>query len=597
VKGFHGRILHVDVTEPRHWVEQLPDEIPLRYLGGRGLGSYLLQRELQPGINPLSPDNVLIVATGPASGTAVPGASRYGLFSRSPLTGAYADSTSGGRVAPQLSRTGYDAVIIHGASPSPIYVEISDRDVRFHSASDLWGMDTYEAEEEVLSRTAVPQAQAVVIGPAGENLVRIACVENNKWRSAGRTGMGAVLGSKRVKGLVFHGHTERPVADPPGLEAFVKAMREKGKASPSTANFYTYGTPMTVTVTNTRGTFPTRYWTAGSLPTWKNIGADYLVENFRVRPRACPGCFLACGKVSTVLKGRHKGLTIEGPEYETIYALGGLCAIDSLEEIAYLNDLCDRYGLDTMSAGNLAALIMEANERGLAKEQARRNERGRPGLPPLRYGDAEGVATLLRQIAFREGPGSVLANGIVPASKAWHLEDLAIHVKGLEPAGYDPRVMKGMGLAYATSPRGACHLRATFYKYEFAGMIPPEQVEGKAEMFIEVEDRMTIMDTLILCRFFRDLYTWDELQLLVGLTTGIVLDRPALRRIANDITSLTRCFNLREGFGRADDALPARLHDESVDGHTLTREELGLMLSDYYRLRGWDTEGRPTCMH
>jgi len=583
MKGFHGKVLHVDVTEPRHWVEDLPDEILLRYLGGRGLGSYVLQRELRPGTDPLGPDNVLIFTTGSATDTTIPGSSRYGLFSRSPLTGTYAESTSGGRVAPQLSRTGYDAIVIHGASASPVYLEVSDQGVSYHDATHLWGMDTYAAEEEILTRTAVPQAQAAVIGPAGEKLVRIACVENNKWRSAGRTGMGAVLGSKKVKGLVFHGHTERPVADPTGLDAFVKALREKGKGSPSAVNYSTYGTPMSVAATNTRGAFPTRYWSAGTLPGWKNIGADYLLENFQVRPRACPGCFLACGKVSTVLKGRHKGLTIEGPEYETIYALGGLCAIDSLEEIAYLNDLCDRYGLDTMSAGNLAGLIMEANERG------------RPGLPPLHYGDVEGVATLLRQIAYREGPGSVLADGIVPASKAWHLEDLAIHVKGLEPAGYDPRVLKGMGLAYATAPRGACHLRATFYKYEIAGMIAPEQVEGKAELFVEIEDRMTIVDTFVLCRFFRDLYGWDELQTMLRLTTGLALDRPALRRIANDITGLTRCFNVREGLGRADDMLPARFHDEPVDGHSLTREEMALMLSDYYRLRGWDEEGRPVC--
>lgn len=580
IHGFHKKLLYLDVTQRRYQVEELPENFLRRYLGGRGLGSYLLWRELHAGTDPFSPDNVLILATGPLSGTNFPGASRYELFSRSPLTNAFAESSAGGRVATQLSRTGYDAIVIRGASPSPIYLEISDEGVGFQDASPFWGMDTYYAEEAILAQVAAPHAQALVIGPAGENLVRFACVVNNKWRSAGRTGLGAVLGAKKIKAIVFHGRKERPLADPTGFKDYLRAFRAKGLQSPSAANYSRYGTPSMVAVTNTAGAFPAYYWTAGTLPGWEKISADALLENLEVRPHACPGCFLACGKLSTVKEGRHKGLTIEGPEYETIYAFGGLCAITSLEELVYLNDLCDRYGLDTMTAGNLAGLVMEATRRGRLNF-------------PLQYGDAEGVATLLRQIVNREGAGAILADGIVAASRAWNLEDLAIHVKGLEPAAYDPRVLKGMALAYATSPRGACHLRATFYKYELSGQIDADQVEGKAAMFVEIEDRMTMMDTLILCRFFRDLVPWEELQNIIRLTTGLDFDLPALRHIANEITTLARCFNVREGFGYADDLLPARFHDEPIDGHLITRAEFAMMLSDYYRLRGWDERGSP----
>nr|MBC7245803.1 aldehyde ferredoxin oxidoreductase family protein [Chloroflexota bacterium] len=578
--GFHHKLLYVDVTNRYHRVVELPDVILRRYLGGRGLGSHLLWQELHAGTDPLGPDNVLILTTGPLTGTNFPGASRYEIFSHSPLTHAFSESSAGGRVATQLSRTGYDAIVIRGASDSPIYLEISDTSIDFRDAIPFWGMDTYRAEEAILAQVVAPHAQALVIGPAGENLVRFACIVNNKWRSAGRTGLGAILGAKKIKGIVFHGQRERPLADPTGFEAYLRAFRAKGLSSPSAANYSRYGTPSMVAVTNTAGAFPAYYWSAGSLPGWEQISADALVENLDVRPHACPGCFLACGKLSTVREGRHKGLTIEGPEYETIYAFGGLCAITSLEEIVYLNDLCDRYGLDTITAGNLAGLVMEATRRGRLNFS-------------LQYGDAQGVATLLEQIVNREGPGAILADGIVAASRAWNLGDLAIHVKGLEPAAYDPRVLKGMALAYATAPRGACHLRATFYKYELSGQIDASQVEGKAAMFVEIEDRMTIMDTLILCRFFRDLVPWEELQHIIHLTTGLEFDLPTLREIANGIATLARCFNVREGFGYADDLLPARFHDEPLDGHTITREELALMLSDYYCLRGWDEKGYP----
>jgi len=280
-------------------------------------------------------------------------------------------------------------------------------------------------------------------------------------------------------------------------------------------------------------------------------------------------------------KGRHKDLQLEGPEYETIYSFGGLCMITEMEEVAYLNDLCDRLGMDTITTGNLCALVMEAKSKGRIDY-------------PLEYGDADQVAALIENIAAREDIGNVLADGILAASREWGLSDLAIHVKGLEPAGYDPRVLKGMGLTFATSPRGACHLRTTFYKPELSGMIPADQIEGKAAMLIDFENRLNIFDTLVLCRFYRDLYPWAELVKAIPLVTGLQSNQADFEKIAACIVDMTRQFNIREGWQLEDDSLPARLHKEKLeDGRSLTATEMEYLLADYYKLRGWDESGVP----
>ncbi|MHB1043122.1 MAG: aldehyde ferredoxin oxidoreductase family protein [Eubacteriales bacterium] len=582
MKGFHGKLLIVDLSSHSVNEEAIPQEILRSYLGGKGLGSYLLLKNVAAGTDPLGPDNRVIFTVGPATGTRVPGASRHGMFSKSPLTGGYAESYSGGKVAPRIKAAGYDAVILEGRSKKPVLLEISDRGVKFHPACDLWGRETYAAEDAALERVGVPGAQAVVIGPAGENLVRLACVENNYWRSAGRGGMGAVLGSKNVKGIVFHGETPAEVADEAALKGFAKKLTAACKDLPGVKNYRKYGTAQMVSLLNTARAFPTRYWSRGVLEGWEKIAGETLLSDFDVRPRACPNCFLTCGNLTTVRSGRHSGLTIEGPEYETIYAIGGLCCIDRLDEIIYLNDLCDRLGLDTISAGNLVALAMEARERGFDA-----------GFPA--YGDALGAAALLEEMALRKGRGAVLADGIVRAAKALGLEEAAVHVRGMEPPGYDPRVLKGVGLGYATSARGACHLRATFYKPELAGIIPPSTIEGKAALYVDYEDRLTIFNTLIVCVFYRDMLQWPELQEIIRAITGLDYSVEELRRTAGNIIGLTRRFNVNEDMGRRCDVLPARLHTQPLpeSNALVTREELERMLQDYYSLRSWDREGNP----
>ena len=580
MQGFFNKALHVDLTHQTYRVEELKDEALSSWLGGRGLGCYLLWKNLKAGVDPLSPENVIIFSTGPATATRMVGASRYGVYSKSPLTNFFADSYAGGYVAPQMKKCGYDAIIIRGVSSSPVFLEISSNGVRFWDASDLWGKDTYETEDVCLRKVGVPGAQALVIGPAGENLVRFACIVNNRWRNAGRTGMGAVMGSKRLKAVVFHGNKDCEIAEPELLDSLVRELVERGKGNAAVQRYKELGTPMLVAMTNLAGVFPTEYWSKGMLPGWEKISAEALIRDFKVKPKACPRCFFACGNLTTVTQGRHRGLTIEGPEYETIYSFGGLCKILDLGEIAYLNDICDRLGLDTITAGNIVAFCMELSKRGRLSER-------------IEYGNPEQAAELLLKICRREGLGDTLAQGIKKASQVLNAEELAIHVKGLEPAGYDPRVLKGMALGYATSPRGACHLSATYYIFELRGVVDPSAIQGKAESYIGYEDRLTIMDTMILCRFFRDLIGWPELISLIKATTGLELDEPRLKEIANNITTLRRLINLREGWSKEHDMLPSRFLKESINGKKVTKDEFIYMLEEYYRLRGWDEEGKP----
>jgi len=598
--GFYGRILKVDLSEETYSIEPIRDEILEKYLGGKGLASYLLYELNPPGVDPLDPANCLIFATGPVTGSAIWGSCRYGVFTKSPQTGFYSESYAGGKVPEAIDSTGFDVIVIQGQSAVPTVLGIHPEGVDFHEAGDIWGMDTFKAEDAVYERfghsdAGFKRSGAVVIGPAGENLVRFAVIENDYWRSAGRTGVGAVMGSKRIKAVVFQGDRKRSLYDGNAVRAFSKKISLEGKDNPGAKAYKSMGTTMMVKIVNDAGAFPTRYWSEGKCEHWEKINADALHERCQVTPRACLKCFLACGRMTTVLQGRHAGLKLEGPEYETIYAFGGLCLIDSIEEIAYLNDICDRLGMDTISAGNLCAFAIEAARRGKIDYK-------------IDYGDVDAIAELLKKIANPPNPtlakggrgdfediGDILARGIKFAAREWDLEDIAVHVKGLEPPGYDPRVLKGMGLGYATSDRGACHLRATFYKAELSGMIDPDVIEGKAELFMDFEDRLTLFDALILCRFYRDLYPWEQLKEIIHSVTGLDVDQKTLQEKAGAISDIVRRFNLREGMKPEDERLPKSLHRKlEKTGDIITEQELDHMLKDYYSLRGWNESGQLT---
>jgi len=582
MKGYYNKLLRINLSTKTISEERIPDGVLINTLGGKGLAGHFMLEEIKKDIDPLGPENKLIFITGPVTGTKVWSNSRYGVFSKSPLTGIFGESYSGGKVALQMKSTGYDVIIIEGKSELPVYVEISDQEVKIHKASHLWGKDTYTTEDQMKNEINVPTAEPIVIGPAGENLVSFALIENNYWRSAGRGGMGALLGSKKVKGIIFHGKSKAEIHDPDLLITINNKIAQHIKLSSGIVQTYrNHGTPMQVSIANTLGFFPTQSWNRGTFNNWQKLSADYMKEHFDIKSHACPHCFLSCGKISTVKKGKYEGMTIEGPEYETIYAVGGLNCLNSLEEVAYINDLCDRLGMDTITAGNITAIAVEAYNKGKTDFV-------------IDYGQVEKMAELLKLVAYQEGIGRIFSKGVKEAAKILGLSDSAVHVKGMEPAGFDPRVLKGMGLAYAISSRGACHLRGTFYKAEISGEITPDSIEGKAKLLIDYEDRAALFDSLILCRFYRDFIKWDELKVLIEATTGKQYSKDGLKEMANLITTQTREFNLREGITHKDDTLPPKFFKPLKDsGKVVGKKELNNMIKDYYKLRGWDKYGIP----
>ena len=586
MKGFYNRILVIDLTARTVVIEPLSDDLLGEWLGGKGLATRLLLDLNPAGVDPMSPDNHLIVATGPFCGTRMWGGSRYGVYTKSPLTGRYCESYSGGKAPEAIDAAGFDAIILRGAATTPTALTVHPDGCTFHDASELWGKDSFETEDLALERFVLPdlpcaKTGAVVIGPAAEQGVRYGIISNDYWRCAGRSGAGTVMAAKKIKAIVFQGDRKREAANPKGVAEFAKNFMTKNRENPGVKAYKAYGTTMMVAIMNTAGAFPAKYWTQGTCDHWEQISGETYHREHDVTPHSCAKCFMACGRMATLKSGRHAGLKLEGPEYETIYAFGGLCMIEEMDEIAYLNDLCDRLGMDTITAGNLCAFAIEAAKLGKVELD-------------IDYGNSRAIAVLIEQIAQREGVGAILADGIIPAAKAWGLEDVAVHVKGMEPAGYDPRVLKGMGLTYAISDRGACHLRTTFYKPELAKMIPADAIDGKAAMLIDFEDRLTIFDTLVLCRFYRDMYDWQTLS--SGMTTMIGTDCSveSLRKTAGRIRDLVREFNIREGQTPAEDTLPKRLLEEALpSGHALTADEMDTMLNDYYALRGWNKNGEP----
>jgi len=576
-----GNLLRIDLTAGAVTQETIPPELIRECIGGKGLGTHYLAAEVAPDVDGLDPANKLIFVNGPITGTTMFGSNRYGVHFVSPLTGGYGECTSGGHVAPQFARSGFRVVIVEGAAERPVYLEISEEGAVVHPADDVWGLDTYKAEEALVARhrDRFPKAQACVIGPAGEKLVRFACVENNKWHSLGRGGSGAVMGSKKLKGIVFHGDRKVEVARPDEFKALVRDLAARGKDDPGVAAYRRGGTVNMVRIINGVNAFPTRYWRKGRLDDFEPLTTEAMIEGFLVRNDVCPPCLLQCIKHNVIREGPHAGLEIDGPEYETLYVFGGLCEIVDFGQVMHLNDICDRLGVDTMTAGSLCALAIEASRRGLIDAG-------------LDFGDADGVAGFLESMCLRDTPlGDLFADGVLRVEKELGLEGVAVHVKGMEPAGYDPRSLRGMGLGFATTSRGACHLRATFYKAELAGFSDPKVLEGKAAVYVDWEDRLCIMDTLIFCRFYRDLVPWPYITQVVNAAIGADYTEDDLHTLAARIITATHKFNEDRGFEpRVKERLPGWITERETEDDlhlALSQEQMDSMVTDYYRERGW----------
>lgn len=568
-------------------------EVARLWLGGRGLGTYLALRERLFEVDPLSPENLLVVAPGPLTGTGAPASARYSMTSRSPLTGTLFDGNSGGSFGDALRRLGWDYLIVSGALDEPGYVTLgmvgaddaspAGPAAGFHSAGDLWGRDVPSTLARL--RELYPRSEAAVIGPAGERGVLFASIVNNRGRSIGRGGLGAVMGAKRLKALVLgHGDRRPPVADPERLEFIVYEAEKLLKANPITSTALPeFGTAVLVNVLDRAGALPTRNHRETRFEGAAAISGEALKRDHLRRRSACRGCMIGCARRTAV--GDETG---EGPEYETIWAFGAQCGVSDLAAVVRANYACNRAGLDTITMGSTIACAMELTELRLL-----------PDGP--RFGDARAIVGLVAATAAGEGLGAELGLGSARFAALHGRPDLSMSVKRLEMPAYDPRGMKAQGLAYATSNRGGCHLRANMLGPEILGV--PKMVDrfatlGKAGLLINLQNLNAVLDSLSVCKFTAFAMKEDYYARQLGAVWGETVEPQELLSLGERIWNAERLFNLAAGFTRDDDTLPPRLlHEPVADGPSAGQVvDLPPMLDEYYISRGWDEAGVPTAV-
>lgn len=595
--GYSGRYLEVDLTKGSAEFRDTPLDLVEKYLGGKWLAAYYLYKHLNPRVDPLSPENVLLVMPGPVTGTIAPLASKISFFFKSPLSGLFGESTMGGNFPAAFKWAGLDFMVIKGASEEPAYIYVDQQRAEIRDAKHLWGLNTEETEKRLEKELGL-DIEVCEIGPAGESLIRYASVshgygDRKRESKAGRVGAGAVMGSKKLKAIVVRAKYRKvSVFDEAGLREFVKEVNRKIAEDPALGgpSYRKYGTLATMVPAQKMGFFPVKYWQYGQTEGWDKLNPDVFVGKYFKKNVACWNCPFFCGKFSGVEEGMLKGLTTKGPEYETTYSFGGLCDIADYEKLISINVLCDRYGLDTIETGNIIGLVIYAYKAGLLKLDR-----------PVEFGDYASVLWLFEKIVRREGElGYYMGEGIRKLSEKYGLEGIAVHVKGVSPAGYDPRRLKGMALSYGVSTRGACHLRTRSYAWEIRGIIDSlDTSEEKVDFIVDKEDLISLHDSLILCRFGGFVYTWDRTRELIKHVTGVDRTVEEYKEISKEVHAMIRAFNIKAGMvPKVDDMLPERFFKEPLktqDGreYRLTLAEYTSMLTAYYRKRGWTEEGYP----
>jgi aldehyde:ferredoxin oxidoreductase len=583
--GFHGRLLHIDLTRGTSLRRDLDSSRLRAYLGGIGLGATLLYEWAPPGVDPLAPENPLIFASAPLVGTGLTTTAKFAVVTKSPLTGFIADSLSSSRFALELKRIGVDAVVITGRASSLSYVFIRNDRVEFHGAEGLRGQSPGATEALIREELNAPGARVAAIGLAGENGVRFATI-SNEGRHAGRGGVGAVMGAKNLKAIALLGDGDVACADPAGVAAVAESLRRRS-LGPLTDKYRNIGTVANLSVFNRLGTLPTRNFRQSTFDAADAVSGEMLTETHFSRRHGCASCTILCERLFKAAGGEEQRL-----EYETLFAMGPLCGVEDPEAVLGAARLCDEFGLDTISAGGTLAWGMECAEKGILPEDRR---------IALRFGDAAGIAAALDAIARREGLGSLLAEGSrrAAAEVGGQSAYWAMHVKGLEMPGYEPRSLKTMALGLAVSPRGACHNRSGAYEADFSGAV--DRLSGDAARGVLVaqsEDFAAVMDSLIVCKFLRKCFTdfYAESADLLGKVTGWEYTAADLARAGERIHTMKKLFNIREGWRPEDDWLPERvlaerLPDGVAEGAGLSVPELKDMIGGYYRARGWDDAG------
>ena len=598
--GYMGKLLFVDLTKRKVREEELLQETARAFVGGYGIGARMIIEHTKAGADPLGPENIFGIGTGPFTLSGVVSSCRFTTMGKSPLTGFWGDANSGGNFANALKASGYDIVFFEGRADYPVYLLIDNGKVEIKDARHLWGKDTEVTEALIRQENNNKNLKIALIGPGGERLSRIAAVINDRGRAAARSGLGAVMGSKNLKAMVAYGDGEVPVAKPNELRAHIKNLVPH--IQKSTESFGKYGTSGGIDNYEKMGNFPLKNWRDGRWAGAKKISGVTMHDTILSGRRACMHCPIACGRHVKVTEGPHAPMDCEGPEYETIGTLGGICLVDDLVAIAKANELCNRYGLDTISTGGIIGFAMEAYEKGILTKN------DTDGIE-LTWGNSQGVVEMVHKMGKGEGIGKLMTEGSKRMAEALgrNAIEFAIHVKGLEPSAHDPRRFFSQALSYATAARGACHNASWSHPYELAlsmpeiGISEPQdayKIEGKAELTAKLQNLMCTMDALILCRFTqvgKAVNVMNHVEWL-NLVTDWGVDIPEYMTMGDRLFTLKRMYNVRLGVSRKDDLLPYRFMTLNRTGEDLTNQlpPIGKLLSDYYAYRGWSEEGIPT---
>lgn len=587
--GYANRVAFVDLTDHKIEYNEINEEDARKYIGGRGLGvKYVF--DINPKADPFSPENPHVLMVGPLTGSLTPLSGRLASITRSPLTGTITDSHVGGYVGATLKWAGFDGIVMIGASDKPVYLLVKDGTVKIENATPLWGKNNIEVTK-LLKAKYGEDAKIFSIGQAGERRVRFANIMQDAGRAAGRGGTGAVMGSKRVKAVVVIG-SEKNMPKPAKPELFekgrgtaLKRILESSITAPRKGGLSVYGTDVLMNIVNEIGALPTRNGKSTSFENAYNISGENLKATILISTPTCHACPVACKRESEVKSGKyaHKG---EGPEYETSWALGANIGVGDIQAVSYLNYLANDIGVDTIELGNVLGVAAEASEKGLIEEK-------------ISWGDVDKFVELIHMIAKREGLGEILAEGSARAAKAFGDPDMANAVKGQGIPAYDPRGLTGFAIAYATSNRGACHLRSYTPAAELFG-IPekhdPLAIKGKPELVKLLEDFFAVTDSLDVCKFSTFAMTLEDYALMLSGFTGWEIDVKELLHIGERIWNLERYINQMNGFDRRHDILPKRFMTQPSDsgpskGNIITPELFNSLLNQYYNLRGWNVDG------
>jgi len=576
IYGYKNNVLRVNLSEKSFSFEPLRMDFAKKYIGSKGLVLRYMYEELEPGIDPLGPENKLFLTTGPVTGTAVPCSGKLSIAAKSPATGTTNDCSVGGHAAVNLKYAGYDMAIFEGKLDKPGYIIIDDDKISFMDASDLWGIGSHECER-ILSKKYGREYAVLSIGPAGENLSMMACINCDYYRQAGRGGIGAVMGSKNVKAILIRGTGAVDVKDIEKVTERLFEMLRNDLVTEDNIFFYETGTPTFVEACNDGGILPVRNFSDVTDEHWKEYNSDSM-NAYRVGKRGCASCGLGCGNYTKI-----GNAVCEGPEYETIAVAGPNAGNRDPEKILAFNEMCDNMGLDTISCGDTITWAMEMTESG-------RHDFG------IRFGEADKMIEYVELIAKEEGVGKDLALGTKRASEKFGGEDIAMQVKGLEYPQYEPRGSWGMSLAYAVSDRGACHMRAYAPNEEvFAASIPPYTPEGKGQMVYNLAEFNAIKFSLCICDFWGTI-DYAIMSELLTKVTGVEWTEEDMATVGRRVINMGRAFNQREGFNRAHDTVPKKIVRDALQsgpaaGQVIPPEAFEDMLDQYYEVMGWDKNG------